>query len=396
MPPSTQHSLEQTTHSLTNHSLTDHPPTGGSLTGDILLVDDTLDNLRVLTALLCQRGYEIRAVTTGSAALMGAAAQPPDLILLDINMPGMNGYEVCEKLKENPQTRSIPIIFISALNEVFDKVKAFTTGGVDYITKPFQVEEVFARIENQLRIQRLQRQLTVKNQRLQMAEQELSEALEQSRSLNDRIAEMTTLEERNRIARDIHDSLGHALVALNIQIEAALTLWTLDQPQAYASLTEAKQLGSNALTAVRTSVAEIRADALQGKLIEQALTALLQEFQQATAIAPTTDIDLSSPFPNAVNIAVYRIVQEGLTNICKYAQATEVHLSLKTTDKDLQLCLEDNGGGFCSSPEQAGFGLQGMKERAALLGGQVDIQSQVGQGCRVIARFPRLASPLSP
>ena len=365
-----------------------------SLTGDILLVDDTLDNLRVLTALLDQRGYEVRAVTTGSAALMGAIAQPPDLILLDINMPGMNGYEVCQKLKENPRTQSIPVIFISALNEVFDKVNAFTTGGVDYITKPFQVEEVFARIENQLKVQRLQLQLIEQNQKLQAAERDLSQALAQSRSLNDRIAEMTTLEERNRIARDIHDSLGHALVALNIQIEAALTLWDLDREQSYASLKEAKQLGASALTAVRASVADIRADALQGQLLEQALETLLQEFQQRTQITPITEIDLSTPFSNEINIAVYRIIQEGLTNICKHAQATTVHLTLKATPSELQLLLADDGGGFCLEPEHSGFGLQGMKERAAFLGGQVDIQSSSGQGCCVVASFPRLSSLL--
>ncbi|MGC1306575.1 MAG: response regulator [Phormidesmis sp.] len=366
--------------------------TEGQLTGDILLVDDTLDNLRMLTALLRHRGYEVRGVTTGSAAIMGAAAQPPDLILLDINMPEMNGYEVCQKLKENAVTRAIPIIFISALNEVFDKVKAFTVGGVDYITKPFQVEEVFARIENQLEIQRLQTQLHQRNQRLQVAEGELNEALARSRSLNDRIAEMTTLEERNRIARDIHDSLGHALVALNIQLETALTLWKIDTQQAYASLQEAKQLGSNALTSVRSSVAEIRADALQGKLLEQALESLVSEFHQATGIKPAFDLDLSFPFPNAVNVAVYRIVQEGFTNICKHAQATEVHLSLQTTANALQLSLADNGGGFCGNSESSGFGLQGMQERASALGGQLTIESAAGKGCRVAANFPRLAS----
>ena len=360
-------------------------------------MDDTLDNLRVLSALLNQRGYDVRAVTTGSAALMGAAAQPPGLILLDINMPGMTGYEVCKQLKENPKTQSIPIIFISALNEVFDKVKAFTTGGVDYITKPFQVEEVFARIENQLKIQRLQSQLSAQNQKLSAAEQELSQALAQSESLNDKIAEMTTLEERNRIARDIHDSLGHALVALNIQIEAALALWNSDTKQAYTSLQEAKQLGSDALNAVRNSVAEIRADALQGQLLEQALASLLQEFEQTSQITPTVSIDLSWPFPNAVNIAVYRTVQEGLTNICKYAKATEVLLEIQTTATGLQLRLEDNGGGFCQSSQksgfesgfESGFGLRGMKERAAVLGGQVDVLSTPGQGCRVVASFPR-------
>ena len=372
-------------------------------TADILLVDDTLDNLRVLTALLRERGYDVRGVTTGSAALMGTAAQPPDLILLDINMPEMNGYEVCQKLKGNPQTQTIPIIFISALNEVFDKVKAFTVGGVDYITKPFQVEEVFARIENQLKIQRLQSQLSERNQQLEITQQELREALERSQTLNDRIAEMTTLQERNRIARDIHDSLGHALVALNIQIEASLALWQADSEQALASLREAKQLGSDALTAVRISVSEIRADALQGQLLEQALGKLIKEFQQTSQIDPTVDIDLSYPFPNEVNIAVYRIIQEGFTNICKYAQATQVQLSLKTTPSALQLQLKDNGGGFCQDfPKSAkpisevstgtGFGLKGMKERAAALGGQLTIESKANQGCQIAASFPRLTA----
>jgi PleD family two-component response regulator len=102
--------------------------------GDILIVDDTLDNLRLLSAMLTAQGYEVRSVPSGSAALMGVQAQPPDLILLDINMPVISGYEVCQRLKANPSTQEIPVIFISALNEVFDKVKAFTVGGVDYIT----------------------------------------------------------------------------------------------------------------------------------------------------------------------------------------------------------------------------------------------------------------------
>ena len=203
--------------------------------GDILIVDDTLDNLRLLSAMLTSQGYEVRSVTNGSTALMGVQAQSPDLILLDINMPGMNGYEVCQRLKANPNTHNIPVIFISALNEVFDKVKAFSVGGVDYITKPFQVVEVLVRVENHLKLCRVQAQLQAQNSRLQQAEAELLEALEQERILNQRIEKMATLEERNRIARDIHDSLGHSLVALNVQMQAALTLWQHDPCLLYTS-----------------------------------------------------------------------------------------------------------------------------------------------------------------
>ncbi|MCY7393659.1 MAG: response regulator, partial [Leptolyngbyaceae cyanobacterium CAN_BIN12] len=130
---------------------------------DILIVDDVPDNLRVLSVILGQHGYEVRKVLNGRLALAAANSTPPDLILLDIRMEGMDGYEVCQKLKASTQTCNIPIIFLSALSDVFDKVKAFEVGGADYITKPFQVEEVLARVENQLTIRNLQKQLQEHN-----------------------------------------------------------------------------------------------------------------------------------------------------------------------------------------------------------------------------------------
>src|SRR5918997_1775651 len=131
--------------------------------GNILIVDDTPDNLRLLSAMLSDQGYKVRSAINGQMALMGVKASPPDLILLDINMPDMNGYEVCSSLKATEATSQIPVIFISALGEVLDKVKAFRVGGVDYITKPFQLEEVLARIETHLTIRNLQKQLTKQN-----------------------------------------------------------------------------------------------------------------------------------------------------------------------------------------------------------------------------------------
>src|SRR3712207_527237 len=103
---------------------------------DILVIDDTPENLNLLSVMLIAQGYKVRSVTKGSTGLRGASAAPPDLILLDVNMPEMNGYEVCEQLKANERTREIPVIFISAVGDVLDKVKAFAVGGVDYITKP--------------------------------------------------------------------------------------------------------------------------------------------------------------------------------------------------------------------------------------------------------------------
>lgn len=140
--------------------------------GNILIVDDTPENLQILSATLSERGYKVRGVVKGQMALRAAKSAPPDLILLDIRMPEMDGYEVCSQLKADPKTREIPVIFISALDEVLDKIKAFAVGGVDYVTKPFQVAEVLARVEHQLTILRLSHQLREQNQQLQQEIQE--------------------------------------------------------------------------------------------------------------------------------------------------------------------------------------------------------------------------------
>ena len=140
---------------------------------DILIVDDMSDNLRVLSSMLTKQGYNVRKALNGQMALTACQTILPDLILLDIMMPGMDGYEVCQNLKADDKTRAVPVIFISALDEVFDKVKAFNAGGVDYITKPFQIEEVLARIGNQLTIQQLLHSLTEQNGQLEQLNEEL-------------------------------------------------------------------------------------------------------------------------------------------------------------------------------------------------------------------------------
>lgn len=124
--------------------------------GDILVVDDDLLSLRLLSSLLAEHGYEIRSARDGATALMIVAASPPDMILLDIQMPDMDGYQVCEQLKSNPASHDIPILFISARDGVYDKIKGFEVGGVDYINKPYRKEEVLARIKTHLTISNLQ------------------------------------------------------------------------------------------------------------------------------------------------------------------------------------------------------------------------------------------------
>ena len=147
----------------------------GDYVADILIVDDTPANLDLLSGMLRGSGYRVRPVPNGRLALMAAANQVPDLVLLDINMPEMDGFEVCRRFKANDALEKVPIIFISALSDTQDKVRAFKAGGVDYITKPFQFEEVEARVVTHVKLRRLQQETEQQNQALEDSYSRLKE-----------------------------------------------------------------------------------------------------------------------------------------------------------------------------------------------------------------------------
>ncbi len=173
--------------------------------GNILVVDDTPANLHLLFGILTEQGYKVRLAPSGALALRTVQSIPPDLILLDIQMPEMDGYTVCEQLKAAEQTHDIPVIFISALNEVLDKVKAFTVGGIDYITKPFQVEEVVSRIETHLSLRQLQIDLQNKNNELVNTLQQLK-ATQEELIYSEKMATLGQLVAN--IAHEINTPLG--------------------------------------------------------------------------------------------------------------------------------------------------------------------------------------------
>ncbi|MBU0971283.1 MAG: response regulator [Proteobacteria bacterium] len=141
--------------------------------GNILVIDDNKENLRILAEILGSEGYTVRPALSGQIALTAAIKQIPDLILLDIIMPDMDGYQVCEALKADKYIKEIPVIFISALGEVTDTVKGFSAGGVDYIRKPFHREELLARVETHISLSRLKKDLKTRNEKLQLALDEI-------------------------------------------------------------------------------------------------------------------------------------------------------------------------------------------------------------------------------
>ncbi|MGL5835420.1 MAG: sensor histidine kinase [Waterburya sp.] len=208
-----------------------------------------------------------------------------------------------------------------------------------------------------------------------------------------RIEDQATLQERNRIAREIHDSLGHSLTAFNLHLEAVIMLFETDPAEAKALLSEAKQIGSQALQDVRQSVSALRSgsDLFQGRSLEAALLDLIRDFERSTGIKPKLVFPTHLTLNSSLNVAIYRIVQEALTNICKYAQATKVEITMETlleAQPILQMSIRDNGQGFDLNQTRTGFGLQGMQERTSVLSGTIQIITAPQQGCQIIARFP--------
>ncbi|AFY49745.1 signal transduction histidine kinase [Nostoc sp. PCC 7524] len=218
--------------------------------------------------------------------------------------------------------------------------------------------------------------------------EELAVANEKLRQYALRIENQATLEERNRIAREIHDSLGHSLTALNLQLETALKLYQANPDKAQSFLARAKELGSKALQDVRQSVSTMRSHPLQEQSLAQAIDNLAEDFQRSSNMILHRHINLEYPLSTEVNTALYRIIQESLTNISKHARATEVNLEISINRGSLHLIIQDNGRGFDIQQNTTGFGLQSMRDRTLALGGKFTINSAFGCGCQITVDIP--------
>ena len=203
-----------------------------------------------------------------------------------------------------------------------------------------------------------------------------------------KIENQATLQERNRIAREIHDSVGHYLTAQSIQLENTAVFLTEDRIKAAHHLAKARQLGKDALANIRASVATLRQNPVTEKSLKIGITTLIKEFQSNTNIAIASQVSLLSTLPIEINTALYRIVQEALTNITKHSQADQVQLYIKQTPEKVLLSIEDNGCGFNQNHNTTGFGLRGMEERTLALGGDFKIVSSLAQGCQIKVEIP--------
>ncbi|BAY87556.1 histidine kinase [Calothrix parasitica NIES-267] len=218
--------------------------------------------------------------------------------------------------------------------------------------------------------------------------QKLVLAHEQLRQYVLRIEDQATLQERSRIAREIHDSIGHSLTAQSIQLENALLFVDSNIDKAKSFLVQGKNMGANALKEVRFSVSALRSDPLKGKSLEFAIKDLFQEFQLQFKNQPKFDLQVNQILSPEVKLAIYRIIQEALTNISKHSDADSVIIEIKTIDNSLYLNIQDNGVGFNPKQNTTGFGLQSMRDRANALGGKFYLNSKPREGCSIMMFLP--------
>lgn len=370
--------------------------------GDILIVEDSCAALTMLTDLMSAEGYHVRQADDGESALLSIQARHPDLLLLDIQMPGMDGFEVCRRLKASADTALIPVIFLSAEQDIETKVSGFKLGAIDYITKPFQAEEVLSRVAIHLELRNLQRNLNamceLRTNELQQevierrrAEAELLESRQQLRELTGHLQEVRELE-RARIAREIHDELGQALSVARIHLTRLRDGINAPHEKMEAQIDTIVDVLEQASNTARSISENLRPGMLDLLGLGPAIKHHVQRFSEATGIACTLDLceQEQCEMDDRVAIAAFRIVQEALTNVTRHAQARQVEIHLFKLESDLVVVVQDDGQGIRPKAPGSGssYGLIGMRERAELLGGSLHIDSSPHQGTRIEAHLP--------
>ncbi|MBE2224021.1 MAG: response regulator [Anaerolineae bacterium] len=340
----------------------------------ILIVDDTPANLRLLASILVNANYLVRPARDGKAALASAHSAPPDLILLDVMMPGMDGYEVCERLKADERTGDIPVIFISALDDIQDKVKSFAVGGVDYIPKPFHAEEVLARVKTHLTIRKLQQ------------------------NLNEQIAELDAF--AHTVAHDLKNPLALIVGFSDFLVDANDRISEEHRAEHLRKIQKAGNKAANIidelllLSTVRKQNINLSPLNMAAILLtaQDRLTYMIAEYQ--------AEISVATNWPTAVGYApwVEEIWVNYLSNGIKYGgNPPKLEIGGETlTDGRVRFWVKDNGLGIDPEDQKRlfaefvrigqtriqghGLGLSIVQRISQKLNGEVGVHSVLGEG----------------
>ncbi len=362
--------------------------------GNIMVVDDVAENLRLLVNMLTSAGYVVRAFPRGAMALRAAAADPPDLFLLDITMPEMDGYELCSHLKSDEKLQEIPVIFLSALNETKDKLKAFEKGGVDYITKPFQFEEVQARVATHLELRKLRLELEEQNEQLE----ENIKQLKELEKLRDELTHMM-----------VHD-LRSPLMGITGGLELVKMKLERKMPEAWEIVERTidnASLGARMLVDMISDMLDVNrleASKMPLKLAEDDVTSAVERgIEMLGGLLVDHNVELKAEKPAKTSLdpdVIKRVVANLVGNAAKFTPSGKtIEIEISCAHEAVHVAVKDEGPGI---PEEhcelifdkfgqsknkgnkvkysTGLGLTFCKLAVEAHGGQIGVRSKKGKG----------------
>ncbi len=358
----------------------------------ILVVDDTPANLEVLTQMLKERGHRPRPVPSGALALRAAEYEAPDLILMDINMPEMDGFETCKRFKHSDELQDIPVLFISARSESFDKIQAFDAGGVDYITKPFDIDEVSARIDTHLEIRALQKRL-----------EHQYESLKELESMRDSLVHMIVHDMRSPLS-----VIKMALTMLEIGADAPL------DEEGKKDLTAAIQCSDKLITMVNnlldvskmeSGVVKLNVEPVQLSEIVGEVSRKIGPLLQGRELVVKCDPLLPTSYGDRSMLE--RVLDNLVSNAVKFTTAGQkITVEATFEDNEITVAVIDEGpgipesafeevfekfkqvGGRSSSQPSSGLGLSFCKLAIEAHQGRIWVESELGKGSRFQFRIP--------
>jgi signal transduction histidine kinase len=346
------------------------------LNSKVLVVDDEPTALATLEAILAGDGYQIEYATSGSIAIEKAEQLLPDLILLDVMMPGMNGFEVCQRLRATPKLAEVPIIILTALDDRASRLQGIEAGADDFLIKPVDRQELRLRVHTILRLDRY-RTLSIQRENLRKMAEHVVNAQEQ---------------ERKRISRELHDDLGQALIAhmlrlQNLRAEIPMSDETINRELDGLIADTNQTIGK-----MRQLAQDIRPTMLDTLGLKTTLQNHCREYSIRTGLPVTLEIDDKLPeLTDIYSITLYRFLQETLTNVIKHSKANHVWVELTLDEQEITLTVQDNGKGFIMNEEpyiNKGIGLTGLRERLLLVGGNLLVTTGHGKGTIISAHLP--------
>ncbi len=385
----------------------------------VLVADDAPENIDILVGIL-EDEFLVKVARNGEQVLeLVAENDPPDIILLDIVMPGMTGYDVCLKLKSRKKTREIPVIFITALTEMDSIVRGFEVGGVDYIVKPFNTAELMTRLKTHLRLKDVTEILKNSNIMLSRLDERRTATLRKKNALlKETLAEKDALlrnlrdveaklrgslgvlnglyaklervqeEERKTIATEIHDRMGQVLTAIKLNL---FRMRPKEGTPSSSRVEETIVLVDEAIRATQNISGRLRPDILDNLGFAEAVRWYGRKMHEASGITFTCVMEpVTGSLGEWVELTLFRVLQEAVTNVIRHARASECLVRIDRTEKGVRMIIEDNGIGIESGQVDAmdSLGIYGMKKRITDAGGEFAVNGRRGKGTTLTAIVP--------